>query len=541
MSKTLVTKPKIIFAGVSLAMMVAVLSISIIATRSQQDVRQQAAVISDGCYWNVSVAESNTTSSLPACGKVYDCADDTKPLAGVHMGVYNHDKNQSYGIETDAEGKWYIPNALSEGERYDVYATDQGTIVKFPLPTGYVLPPKTTFNFAQFKDVITTVPVPLNSLYYSNQISLSGDCANAGYCGCNFCYDREKAILPSPIPDTTPPLCIQESFRSELISATPIDGTFKVKVVGYATDDVTGVVTNESGLERAEVSCYTGAANYTWEKIATYDFNSDLSSDLLFQIEANLTSNCVDLLVSENSTKVRVTVYDNAGNVSYNANNSLDKDCYGDIIFNPGDYVSPTPTGSPSPTPTGSPTPTPTGSSTPVAPTPTGGVGAVVGYVFYDDDEDGVFDCTFSKDASGNGTRTGPECYWPEGKYFEDARKWNIAIRGPASTSKSSSIDTGYYETSKVPVGDYSVYLGDLAGQIKAEQYVVTSQQLQRVHVGITADKNFVNGRADFGVIPISQSSTSDKCALISDRADINCDGQINMTDFNLLIGSFTF
>lgn len=519
MRKTLVTKPRIIFAGVSLAVMVAILSISIMATRSQQDVRQQAAVISDGCYWNVSVAESNTTSSLPACGKVYDCADDTKPLAGVHMGVYNHDKNQSYGIETDAEGIWYIPNALSKGDRYDVYATDPGTIVKFPLPTGYVLPPKTTFNFAQFKDVIT-VPVPLNSLYYSNQISSSGDCANAGDCVCNFCYDREEVVLPSPIPDTTPPSCDNTNFKLIPLSFDNLDGTVEILVDGIATDD--------QKLNKAEISCLV--APNEWAIAFNHWLQQTTSST--FQQEIILPSQCIDHLRTTKFSQIRVKIYDSAGNVS-----SDDSSCFGDVSYNPPDQPSP----AASPTPTGSPSPTPTGSSTPASPTPTGGVGAVVGYVFYDDDEDGVFDCTFSKDASGNGTRTGPECYWPEGKYFEDARKWNITISGPASTSKSSSIDTGYYETSKVPVGDYSVYLGDLAGQIKAEQYVVTSQQLQRVHVGITADKNFVNGRADFGVIPISQSSTSDKCALISDRADINCDGQINMTDFNLLIGSFTF
>lgn len=184
-------------------------------------------------------------------------------------------------------------------------------------------------------------------------------------------------------------------------------------------------------------------------------------------------------------------------------------------------------------TPTATPTP-PLGSSpTPTTPPSQSGEGQVVGYVFFDSNENGVHDCNVV-------TKVGAECQWPAGKYYDDAWKWRITASGPTTTSANSSAQVGWYQTGNVPLGNYVVSLGDVAGQTKAEQYKFTTPQIQNTVVGTNAQKTYVNGRVDYGVIPISMSTGTSPCS-IADRADINCDGQINMTDYNLLINSFTF
>lgn len=161
--------------------------------------------------------------------------------------------------------------------------------------------------------------------------------------------------------------------------------------------------------------------------------------------------------------------------------------------------------------------------------------GQVVGYVFYDADRDGEWDCEVK-------SKTGAECAWPG---VNDSYRWQIGVKSAVDNSKivnTSAASGGWYETDatqKLEAGDYHV---TLSPNNPSEPYSYTTSRFVTTHVGKKPGKDFVNGRADFGVIPTRLVPTPpiDQCTG-KDRADFDCDGDVDVDDYKTLIQNFDF
>lgn len=211
----------------------------------------------------------------------------------------------------------------------------------------------------------------------------------------------------------------------------------------------------------------------------------------------------------------------------------------------------PTPTNTPTVTPTLTPTSTPT-------PDPNAQKASVVGYIFYDRNADGTRNCGWDSKNCGCSSAndvcsTHPneaeyaECCWKQ-EYNVDSSKWRVTVSGAASQQANTSFG-GWYQTGLIPYGSYTVSAAQNGSTSVPYSFTTQPPVKFGVYVGQVAGQSWIDGRADFGVLPTSLVPNRPTATPVppsggcdnKDRADLDCDGDIDLEDYKILIKQFSF